>query len=225
MIKKVQSLLGLALGSLALVPITSSAALVEYSGASSVVINGVEQNVSLSLTIDDNFHMSHSNVQHMYDNYPASAAIDAYYGYFDIHDSALSIEGTSPVTGSSGKFYIWVTDSLNNGGDHTHDTSALRLETEDVVTEWSDHSRIEFLDQEAEPYDWSTWWGDTPSNELPPVLGVRTLDFRHPDGGGHVYLGDDTLLLRPVPVPAAIWLFGSGLLGFLSLQRRKKGHS
>ena len=28
--------------------------------------------------------------------------------------------------------------------------------------------------------------------------------------------------LRVVPVPAAVWLFGSGLMGFVTLARRKK---
>ena len=28
--------------------------------------------------------------------------------------------------------------------------------------------------------------------------------------------------LNPVPVPAAVWLFGSGLLGLVGIARRKK---
>jgi PEP-CTERM motif len=29
-------------------------------------------------------------------------------------------------------------------------------------------------------------------------------------------------LLTPVPVPAAVWLFGSGLLGLIGIARKKK---
>lgn len=44
------------------------------------------------------------------------------------------------------------------------------------------------------------------------------------DIGGEQYtvdLGFEGVALAPVPVPAAVWLFGSGLLGLISVARRK----
>jgi len=35
-------------------------------------------------------------------------------------------------------------------------------------------------------------------------------------------IGIDDLNFTPVPIPAAIWLFGSGLLGMIGIARRKK---
>jgi hypothetical protein len=210
-------LLGFTFGILSLSPITVSAALVEYSGSRSLVIDGVERDVSLSITIDDAFNMSHSTVQYMYDHYSPDIMVNGYYGYFDLHNSELNIDGSEPITGNSGKYYIWVTGATGRDDD----VSALRLETEDVVTDWSQHSRIQFLDELGEPYDWSSWWGDAPTNELPPLLGVTRLDILAAgDNSGYYYLDSDPMLLRPVPIPAAVWLFGSGILGLLGVARR-----
>ena len=46
-------------------------------------------------------------------------------------------------------------------------------------------------------------------------VNVHTLDF----GGGEIR---GQVLVNPVPVPAAMWLFGSGLLGLVGLARLKK---
>ena len=39
---------------------------------------------------------------------------------------------------------------------------------------------------------------------------------------GAIYLDDASLTVTAVPVPAAVWLFGSGLLGLVGIARRKK---
>lgn len=39
--------------------------------------------------------------------------------------------------------------------------------------------------------------------------------------GDPISFSIDTLAIRAVPVPAAVWLFGSGLLGLISIARRK----
>ena len=31
-----------------------------------------------------------------------------------------------------------------------------------------------------------------------------------------------TMTVNPVPIPAAVWLFGSGLIGLIGIARRKK---
>ncbi len=46
----------------------------------------------------------------------------------------------------------------------------------------------------------------------------------HPaiDGSTVSFTYSFDLLLTPVPVPAAVWLFGSGLIGLIGVARRKK---
>ena len=39
---------------------------------------------------------------------------------------------------------------------------------------------------------------------------------------GNQYIGLDNVSIEAVPLPAAIWLFGSGLLGLIEIVRRKK---
>jgi hypothetical protein len=62
--------------------------------------------------------------------------------------------------------------------------------------------------------------------QLPLVAG--SYFFNHSDGisfGGAVTTGSfdyrTTLLLEPVPVPTAVWLFGSGLIGLIGFAKRK----
>lgn len=61
----------------------------------------------------------------------------------------------------------------------------------------------------------------TQSHLIDPVTGIATLKF----GRG---LSNDfraiEFLPTPVPVPAAVWLFGSGLAGIIGLARRAKTH-
>jgi hypothetical protein len=52
------------------------------------------------------------------------------------------------------------------------------------------------------------------------VLGGNPLLTTPPAGGFHNYTF--TLSTAPVPVPAALWLFGSGLVGLAGLARRQK---
>jgi len=39
--------------------------------------------------------------------------------------------------------------------------------------------------------------------------------------GDPIFFSIDTLAVRAVPIPAAVWLFGSGLMGLLGISRRK----
>ena len=60
----------------------------------------------------------------------------------------------------------------------------------------------------------------TPSS-LAFVLAATTDQVTIVGGQGTTnYMGDWTV--AAVPVPAAVWLFGSGLLGLVSLARKKK---
>ncbi len=64
--------------------------------------------------------------------------------------------------------------------------------------------------------DWMTYtWTATLSAGLLDV-GLRTTDLA-------IYsIAFDNFSITPVPVPAAIWLFGSGLIGLIGIARRKK---
>ena len=49
---------------------------------------------------------------------------------------------------------------------------------------------------------------------LAPALGGLGLD-------SNVFVGIDNLVVTSVPIPSAIWLFGSGLIGLIGVARRK----
>jgi hypothetical protein len=216
--KSMRGRLGLVFGLLSLTSLSVNAALVEYRGSTSAVVNGVERNLTLSLTIDNEFTPFGQTLQYMRDHYPSTAGIDQYYGYFVINNSSLSLEGAAPVTGTSGQFHIWVTDIVDGGG---YDTSTLRLETEDVVTDWSQHTRFQFLEDSGEPFVWDSWWGDSPTNDLPPLMELTRLDVLGVGADSEYHSMDfQQLQLRPVPLPAAAWLFGCGLVGLLGVMRR-----
>ena len=62
-------------------------------------------------------------------------------------------------------------------------------------------------------------WTDVTFN-LSPTLDTNTLDAAA-DGLGNPTVGTGHAV-SAVPVPAAIWLFGSGLIGLIGLARRKR---
>ena len=64
----------------------------------------------------------------------------------------------------------------------------------------------------------TTVLGNAPFSE-----GVFTVDFRDTSFNSALVFGTlDTLTISAVPVPSAVWLFGSGLLGLIGISRRKK---
>ena len=62
--------------------------------------------------------------------------------------------------------------------------------------------------------------GFTDQNLDAPLASCTTLDANNPDCNllTSVWVGNNAV----VPVPAAVWLFGSGLIGLVGLARRKK---
>jgi hypothetical protein len=54
--------------------------------------------------------------------------------------------------------------------------------------------------------------------ELEPPPNVRELA----PAGGAGFFDTVSFDVAPVPVPAAVWLFGSGLLGLVGVARRRK---
>jgi hypothetical protein len=61
--------------------------------------------------------------------------------------------------------------------------------------------------------------GDTTDNlTVNWLLGNKTLDYTITPDTGQMYLS--AMTVSPVPVPAAFWLFGTALIGFVGLSRR-----
>jgi hypothetical protein len=60
------------------------------------------------------------------------------------------------------------------------------------------------------------------------TASLNRTDYQSPtgsfSGGGssHLATGHYLIMASPVPIPAAVWLFSSGLLGLISIARRKK---
>lgn len=50
-------------------------------------------------------------------------------------------------------------------------------------------------------------------------IGLHVINFA--SGGSESFVNNPTETIPPVPVPAAAWLFGSGLLGLVGIARRK----
>ena len=66
----------------------------------------------------------------------------------------------------------------------------------------------------------STWFGDNGVTDVSSGAGTAFfVSFKNP--AGDQIVGVD-MTLSQVPVPAAVWLFGSGLLGLVGVARRKE---
>ena len=66
-----------------------------------------------------------------------------------------------------------------------------------------------------ESYDYALYTGLVPFDMGGGVFGIRLENF---DGA----VSGFQLVVPQVPVPAAVWLFGSGLIGLIGIARRKK---
>ncbi len=207
-----------------LLPSSISAALVEYSGSGVRLVDGIERNISISLTIDDEFHSPWGwSLERISDHFPSGTHLDREYGRFDIHAATVSIDGiavdgSGPVTKPARAIDMYITNYVGfEDGEAIYDVSALRPYIDLIATDWGVYGSGKFLDESGNDYDWASWWGDNPTYDLPPVLGISRIDERLFGG----YPPELIMLYpHPVPIPAAIWLFGSGLLGFFKLAKR-----
>jgi len=67
---------------------------------------------------------------------------------------------------------------------------------------------------------WQAHWFISPFD--PTVAGEYSFYLAAFDNTGQLARTDITVIVSAVPVPAAFWLFGSGLLGLVGTARRKK---
>ena len=77
----------------------------------------------------------------------------------------------------------------------------------------------------AQPID--TWVQLTASAVAPTGTAVARIQLllvpdANTPAGGALFWDDASLEVSAVPVPAAVWLFGSGLLGLVGVARRRK---
>ena len=66
--------------------------------------------------------------------------------------------------------------------------------------------------------------GDPQPYDLSFADGAATLDLTFQfvtDGGGYFMIDDIQITGNPVPVPAAVWLLGSGLIGLIGLGKKQ----
>jgi hypothetical protein len=75
--------------------------------------------------------------------------------------------------------------------------------------------------ESANLYDRATWWGNNPTNYLPPLLSINRLDLTNAgENSTYINLDENPILLRPIPLPTAFWLFTSGLIILVSVTSR-----
>ncbi len=144
----------------------------------------------------------------MYDPSFGYVGSSAFTGYLDFSGAASEINSTETFFGES---WLMHDISITDNGDGTYYSQML--------FDWSDQINIpvEFL------FDIEYFIDE---NEMGALL-VRTLD-----GNGDGIRGlpmtsgpfegiSITLDTNPVPVPAAVWLFGSGLFSLMGFARRR----
>lgn len=111
--------------------------------------------------------------------------------------------------------YLTTIDTLDNGNGtwtFTNTTSADTLDLDDPGAFAFGFTADNGATWSAEAASWTELSADFWSIEYAFDPGVvRT-----------AYLAVNNVSLAPVPVPAAVWLFGTGLLGLVGIARRKK---
>ena len=112
-------------------------------------------------------------------------------------------------------------DAMGSPGVSENDTFALRY-LDDIGTILSDSNAQSF----GGSINSSTWTEISFDLGVVPTGAVAAfLEFSQaigPFDSGQILIDNVNLEVAQVPVPAAVWLFGSGLLGLIGVARRKK---
>ncbi len=149
--------------------------------------------------------------------------------------SVYDFEISSGAISTSGGIDGWGIGTLSVSGSFTatFDTTTSTVQFSNINVVTNPGSSFVFPDYDG-TYDGSSFSG----SQLVDLLGTYntysgTFDganlaiagvFRDPYYDGYVYDFDIAASVSSVPVPAAVWLFGSGLLGLLGVAKRKKMH-
>ena len=196
-----------------LAPQLSQAAFVTYTGSGT--LNG--RDISMTLEIDNEFELWLSGPWHPPEYFDSIGyhPNDVPLGAFAVGDYSITLEGAG-TTSNTGREMIFYWNTGINHFEFFNDETILN--TDETQSGVFAHNHVDFLDGNGNTYDWSNW--ESGHFELAPEIAFTRLNLMSWDGAT---IGPEeiNLHLHPVPIPAAIWLFGTGLLGLLGLTRRK----
>ena len=164
-------------------------------------------------------------------NNPASPTLDelviaaGYSGTFELLYKAKHAASDNPVngTGQHAAFYETHFNDLNNDNnfesvdiyfrDH-YSSNAISCGDCFLLVKDGKHDPAWYL------FDISNWWNGTETLQMVDFWLDREVDGELLTGGSisHVAIYGG---VGEVPVPAAAWLFGSGLIGLIAIARRK----
>lgn len=148
----------------------------------------------------DGWHSTQTVVSGVYSLQSDFGFTDSFAGN-GLIGSLTSVEGESALYDGNVKTIGLYGDSNECGGSHLSCRSIL----ETLIA--ADGSLSVTSQRGAEGWDASNWpQSGTPSDSVPYATGS--------------YLVRE--VMSPVPLPAAVWLFGSGLLGLIGIAKRKK---
>lgn len=148
-------------------------------------------------------------------------------GHITFDDTLLNNPGNNMITnGAIVAFNITVTGArAGNGTFVLNDFTGIILATGGLPLDFT----RELVGQPTDDKPWGTVtgnWGDA-GHFMLDTGGIGSAPQQNPyfsfvqdlgDGGGSIYLTS----LKPIPLPPALWLFGTGLLGMVGIYRRKK---
>ena len=190
-------------------PINLNAALWNYNVNGTIQKDNADQifNVTGNIVIDDTLRMWSGGSQAP----PAPPGLEnAQFSYF-IPEYSLEINEYS-FLGSAGNFYM----------------ERFELDMGDIMwfledgsgdwTSWTGES-FNFFHADMTPYDLFNEW-----DVLAPIIQLTSLDYLYFDPilGGCENIYTDIVLTRTsaVPIPHAVWLLGSGLIGIVGVRRK-----
>ena len=157
----------------------------------------------------------------------------------DVNSDGSYITGSNILIGSlttsgTGADGVYTTDALLN-----FDTNSGSITIDGTITGLGINTSITLLSGSLTSWSYNGGVGtsfsaegyDTKHDDLLNALGVPlntqfdllsfTLGFDFPQNGNATAVSTDVLNIEAVPVPAAVWLFGSGLIGLVGVARRR----
>jgi hypothetical protein len=204
-----KSLYSIIISLLFFVSLNTSAAIIEYTGSANVTNahDGSVYYVTLSMSLDENLVFRNGPLppieDRLSDEHPADIIIPSY---------EIEIDKVGNFSGTNGSLFMWY-----DADPYTRNVYPEKLNI------FSGFGYLTFRNSDGTQFDWSSWRGDDPTFDLPPVMVLEYLDVfsSHPTESDFRIVNAD-LKLTPVPIPATAWLFGIGLLGLIKTIKRHK---